>query len=389
MTNFPTSLDTLTNPTASDTLDSPSHSAQHANSNDAIEALEAKVGIDSSAVNTTHDFKLAGVSDGDKAVSLTGTETLTNKTLTSPTVNTPTITALNISDEEFSVSDNGDNTKEVDFELSGATTSTKTTIAASQTAARTLTLPDATDTLVGKATTDTLTNKTIDSANNTLTIDASEATVSNLDVADFAAAVIVTEGEGIASNDNDTTIPTSAAVRNYADSASSGTKIGISASDVTVSNSTSETNLLQESITGGVLGTSDAIKAIIHATNFELEDTDTCTIRLKYGSTTLTSLVITNNTGGNISGMKGSIEAYLVANGGTSSQDGFLKVSLFDPNLNVANTIDAPFVLDIGTGTATEDSTGALNFTISVQFSVAGAANLITSGAYIVEKIQA
>jgi hypothetical protein len=38
-----------------------------------------------------------------------------------------------------------------------------------------------------------------------------------LTVAKFAASAIVTEGEGIASNDNDTTIPTSAAVKDYVD----------------------------------------------------------------------------------------------------------------------------------------------------------------------------
>jgi len=44
-TNYPTSLDTLTNPVSNDSLNSPSHSAQHANANDAIEAIEAKLGI--------------------------------------------------------------------------------------------------------------------------------------------------------------------------------------------------------------------------------------------------------------------------------------------------------------------------------------------------------
>jgi hypothetical protein len=39
-TNFPTSVDALTNPVSNDSLNSPSHSAQHANANDAIEALE-------------------------------------------------------------------------------------------------------------------------------------------------------------------------------------------------------------------------------------------------------------------------------------------------------------------------------------------------------------
>ena len=39
-TNFPTSVDALTNPTTSDSLNSPSHSSQHADANDAIEAIE-------------------------------------------------------------------------------------------------------------------------------------------------------------------------------------------------------------------------------------------------------------------------------------------------------------------------------------------------------------
>jgi len=58
-TNFPASLDALTNPTSSDSLSSPSHSAQHANVNDAVEALQAKVGADSSAVTTSLDYKVA------------------------------------------------------------------------------------------------------------------------------------------------------------------------------------------------------------------------------------------------------------------------------------------------------------------------------------------
>jgi hypothetical protein len=58
-TNFPSSLDALTNPTGSDTLASPDHAGQHADSNDAIEALQAKVGVDSSAVTSSLDYKVA------------------------------------------------------------------------------------------------------------------------------------------------------------------------------------------------------------------------------------------------------------------------------------------------------------------------------------------
>jgi hypothetical protein len=58
-TNFPASLDTLTNPSATDTLDSPPHDEQHADANDAIEALQAKVGVDSSAVTSSLDYKVS------------------------------------------------------------------------------------------------------------------------------------------------------------------------------------------------------------------------------------------------------------------------------------------------------------------------------------------
>ena len=85
-TNFPASLDTLTNPTSSDSLNSPSHSAQHANVNDAVEALQAKVGADSSAVTTSLDYKVAqlesdvaGFTSGKilQVVSATKTDTFT------------------------------------------------------------------------------------------------------------------------------------------------------------------------------------------------------------------------------------------------------------------------------------------------------------------------
>ena len=61
-------------------------------------------------------------------------------------------------------------------------------------------------TVVTESSTDTLTNKTIDASNNTL---------SNVTVAMMAGAAVTTESEGIASNDNDTSVPTSAAVKDF------------------------------------------------------------------------------------------------------------------------------------------------------------------------------
>ena len=95
---------------------------------------------------------------------LTGSQTLTNKTLTTPTLTTPIANAgIQLKNgatsagflEFFEDSDNG--------------TNKVTLIGPASTADVTLTLPSATDTLVGKTTTDTLTNKTIDLASNTVT----------------------------------------------------------------------------------------------------------------------------------------------------------------------------------------------------------------------------
>ena len=61
------------------------------------------------------------------------------------------------------VQDGTDSTKRIMFNAAGGTTNTRTMLSSTQTVDRTLSLPDATDTLVGKATTDTLTNKTLTS----------------------------------------------------------------------------------------------------------------------------------------------------------------------------------------------------------------------------------
>lgn len=55
-TIFPGGLDSFINPTATNTLNNPSHSGQHDNINDAMLAVQAKVGVNQSSVTTSLDY---------------------------------------------------------------------------------------------------------------------------------------------------------------------------------------------------------------------------------------------------------------------------------------------------------------------------------------------
>ena len=102
------------------------------------------------------------------ATSITGTQTLENKTFTSPAINAGTLSGaftgtMDITGTVLS------GASPLVFEGASAD-AYETTLAVENPAAdRTVSLPNATDTLIGKATTDTLTNKSIDLENNTFT----------------------------------------------------------------------------------------------------------------------------------------------------------------------------------------------------------------------------
>jgi hypothetical protein len=112
-TNFPSSLDTsVTLPAeGASTPLATNHVTAHQNIQDALEAVEAKVGVDGSAVTTSHDYKLSGVTGSDKAVSKTGTETLTNKTLTAPVITSPKITVGSDAIGDLHYTSNADGTQ--------------------------------------------------------------------------------------------------------------------------------------------------------------------------------------------------------------------------------------------------------------------------------------
>lgn len=73
-TNFPNSLDNFTNPASGDSQNSPSHSLQHADINDAVEAIETKLGIGaSSAGSATAGRVLVAATGGTTSWTTVGT----------------------------------------------------------------------------------------------------------------------------------------------------------------------------------------------------------------------------------------------------------------------------------------------------------------------------
>lgn len=125
-------------------------------------------------------------------VSTTGTQTLTNKSLSDTTTN-----IINASDA----------TKKLNISVSGQTTGVTGILASSFTTAKTLTLPDATDTIVGRNTTDTLTNKTLTAPIITSSINAQTGTTYTPVLSDAAALVTLNNASAIS-----VTIPTNASV---------------------------------------------------------------------------------------------------------------------------------------------------------------------------------
>jgi len=105
---------------------------------------------------------MAITTNGGAGVTADAVATLTNKTLTAPTISDATFTGQQ---SGLQISFN----QSIVFEGTTADAFETTLSAGEPTADRVVTIPDATDTLVGKATTDTLTNKTISATTNTLT----------------------------------------------------------------------------------------------------------------------------------------------------------------------------------------------------------------------------
>lgn len=159
-------------------------------------------------------------------------------------------------------------------------------------------------------------------------------------------------------------------------------KVTTSVSNVTTTSTTGEQTLVSFSIPANTLSTSNAIMVKMALSSFKLPASgiNSQTFRLKYGATTIATLALSETLVSDLDG-SGTIEAILVAAGGTSSQEGSIDVR--------AGTLDAsgPKVISTAVGTAAEDSTLSKNFIITVENSASSAALGLVMNHYVMYKI--
>jgi hypothetical protein len=122
----------------------------------------------------------------------------------------------------------------------------------------------------------------------------------------------------------------------------------------------------------------------ISCSAFGISNTKTCTLRLKYGSTTVASTVYTATGGILTASAAGRIEALLIANGSTSSQIGSL-FSTFGDKTNATSAVQ--FAMNDAIGTASENSNNKLALVVTAQFNNSNGADTITANHSIIEFI--
>lgn len=160
-----------------------------------------------------------------------------------------------------------------------------------------------------------------------------------------------------------------------------GEKIAIAYTDVTVANTTTETNLVSQTITGGTLSTNNGIRVRLNISSWQ-RTSGTVVFRFKYGATTLiatASLTLANVTAG-------IIEFFLLATGSASSQEGTSRIHLYAESTSSAN--NAYDFLQTSVGTSAIDSASNQTLAITVQFNTADPSNAITVANAIIEKIR-
>lgn len=169
-----------------------------------------------------------------------------------------------------------------------------------------------------------------------------------------------------------------------------GTKLFIETTPVSFTASVAETTLFTTPVTGGVLGTNDAVRFRIYLSELDTNAADTLTLRFKYGATTVATTVVNMTVTG--TNAKGYIDGLLIANGATNAQVASLTINVdkdVSTNPVVGATTELTRIHVSEEGTAAVDSTVVQNLVVTAQFSSNSAQNLMTADYAVVERISA
>lgn len=342
---YPTSIDAFATHANGDIINPDFDNEQQ----EAITALETKVGVTNSAVNTTLDYKTSEVTGGDKAVGKSATQTLTNKTLTSPVVNV-----------------GSDATGDMYYRNAGVLTR----------------IPVGTDNQIMK-----LNGTTPNWEAEATTVDASTTVKGIVEAATSAevTAGTATGGTGAVLVVTPDALAASTPVFNGGSITNISRLLNTVTTDVTYASSTAENTLLSYSVAGGTLSTSNVIRVTMHVTALAVTNTNTVTFRFKYGATTFTSPAFTAT--GAIA-WTGKIEFVVAGAGTTSSQNGSV-VFYLCPAGYVGSTSSQPSYFAYSTqGTAAIDSTSSQTLAVTAQHSNNSVNDNITVSMIVTEVIR-
>lgn len=164
-------------------------------------------------------------------------------------------------------------------------------------------------------------------------------------------------------------------------------KLGIDTNSVTVSNTTTETDLASFTIAANRLNNDSAFRLDADLSDLDMVNNAVLTLRLYYGSTVVASVTITNNSGAAFTNYSGTVKGVLVADGATNAQKGFIRQFAGNGEF-VGPSVRQTSTTGTGTGTAAEDSTTALTFKLTAQWAAANAGNSVTNPSAVVEHVQ-
>lgn len=152
---------------------------------------------------------------------------------------------------------------------------------------------------------------------------------------------------------------------------------------------TTEYDVYSYTVAANTLGTGNSIRVKIYLSDLtQASSAGTTTFRLKYGSTTIASFVFAEHTQGALN-LLGTIEAVVTANASASAQTGFLSLEAGANNLDLDSAWGAAgsILRGYAAGTATEDSTGALDLKITAQSSQTNGMTDIVPASIVTELI--